>query len=54
MLERLARGLGLNEHLHQWLDSKLGTGKALRVVPDPTGHLGWLKYWWKRTSEWPS
>ncbi|MAS93073.1 MAG: hypothetical protein CMO55_07735 [Verrucomicrobiales bacterium] len=44
----------LEDRLHLWPDSTLGSKEALREASgDPEGELAWLQSWWNRISEWP-
>lgn len=51
-VERLALDIGVQQHLHLWPDSSLGSKKCLEQIGDPEFRT-WLEKWWNRVSEWP-
>lgn len=53
-MEVAANELGLEDRLHLWPDSSLGSKEALREsCGDAEAELAWLQSWWNRISEWP-
>lgn len=53
-MEVAAHELGLEDRLHLWPDSSLGSKEALReACGGPDGEHAWLQSWWNRISEWP-
>ena len=54
MVERIASELGIQEHLHLWPDSSLGSKAVVKRQPDPAKYQAWLDQKWKRISEWPT
>ena len=50
---RLAKELGLQEHLHLWPDKSLGSQALADRMPNPRQYLKRLEHWWHRVSEWP-
>jgi DNA repair photolyase len=53
-VERLAGEFGLADRLHLWPDKCLGNGGVANRMSKPNEHLGWLRKWWGRISEWPT
>ena len=52
-VSKLARELGIAEHLHLWPDKSLGSQSLAKRMPNPTKYLNRLHRWWRRVSEWP-
>jgi len=52
-VERIAREFGLEERLHLWPDSALGSKSATLETGEPEAHSVWLRRYWDRVSEWP-
>jgi len=52
-VERIALNLGIEDRLHLWPDSSLGSLASFKEVDDPSAHAAWLERCWSRVSEWP-
>ncbi len=51
-VERIARDLGIEDRLHLWPDSSLGSIASCKEVEDRSAHAAWLERCWSRVSEW--
>ena len=52
-MERLAVEVGVGDRLHLWPDKSLGNLGIANRMPNPRGHMRWLRKSWNRVSEWP-
>jgi DNA repair photolyase len=52
-VHRLARELGVEQHLHLWPDKSLGSQSLTSRMPSPDKFIKRLEHWWHRISEWP-
>ena len=52
-VSRLAKELGIEQHLHLWPDKSLGSQALADRMTNPRQYLKRLEHWWHRVSEWP-
>ena len=52
-VERIALELDIQDRLHSWPDSSLGSKIAIESQPDPNAYRAWLHQRQSRISEWP-
>lgn len=52
-VNRLAKELGIEKHLHLWPDKSLGSQSLAGRMASPRQYVRRLEYWWHRISEWP-
>jgi DNA repair photolyase len=52
-VNRLAKELGIENHLHLWPDKSLGSASLVSRMVKPQQYEKRLHYWWTRVSEWP-
>ena len=50
-VSELAKELGIEKHLHLWLDKSLGSQALADRMPNPRRYLKRLEHWWHRVSE---
>jgi DNA repair photolyase len=52
-VNRLAKELGVEKHLHLWPDKSLGSASLVDRMPNSEQYEKRLQHWWTRISEWP-
>ncbi len=52
-VNRIAKELGIEKHLHLWPDKSLGSQSLTNRMRSPGKFIKRLDHWWHRISEWP-